>query len=263
MDAAQDDGSFSQIDSSLRSGAWIGHIPGLYWLHDRLSPIIGNWLGITARHGSLRKFAGIEIEKRTLRGSDHRDILEKLIEVHNAKPHEFNENAVLSMATTNVFAGSDTTAISISAILYYLCMNPRCQGKLMKEITDRALVGVIGDSIMVKDAMRMPYLQACIYEALRLHPAVGMALPRVVPPEGMHIGGTYLPGGVSTGSSVFYPALTIEQTVIGTNPWVIHRNTEIYGKDANDYRPERWLEGDRAQMGERIIFRKQQTRILT
>jgi cytochrome P450 len=42
----------------------------------------------------------------------------------------------------------------------------------------------------------MPYLQACIYEALRMHPAVGMSLPRVVPPDGFEIEGVFLPGGV-------------------------------------------------------------------
>jgi cytochrome P450 len=39
------------------------------------------------------------------------------------------------------------------------------------------------------------------------------------------------------------------QIVIGANPWVIHRQAEIFGNDCEVFRPERWLEGDRSQMG--------------
>ncbi|KAF2201807.1 cytochrome P450 [Delitschia confertaspora ATCC 74209] len=232
MDAGKDDGSFHQIDNALISASWIGQMPWLYWLHDYLSPVIGNWLGVTARHGSLRSFAVKETESRKSRGSDHKDMLEKLLDIHHSKPAEYDWNGVLSMATSNIFAGSDTTAISISAVLYHLCKFPECKAKLMDEILDRANAGQITDSILLVDAMKMPYLQACMHEVLRLHPAVGMALPRVVPVEGIHIDGKFIPGG----------------TVIGTNPWVIHRDTNIFGEDAETFRPERWLEGDRGHM---------------
>jgi cytochrome P450 len=198
MDAGKDDGSFAQIDSALKSAAWVGQIPWLYWAQDLLEPVIGNHLGIRARHGSLRSFAAKEVEKRRQRGSDHIDILAKLMQVQKAKPDEMNDMGVLSMATSNIFAGSDTTAISIGAILYHLCQNPTCKTKLLDEITsvfgDEAPI----DKISFETAKNMKFLQACIYEALRLHPAVGMSLPRVVPHGGIRISDTYIPSGVST-----------------------------------------------------------------
>ena len=38
--------------------------------------------------------------------------------------------------------------------------------------------------------------------------------------------------------------------IIGTNPWFVHRNTEVFGDVVESFRPERWLKtDDRANMG--------------
>ena len=33
-------------------------------------------------------------------------------------------------------------------------------------------------------------------------------------------------------------------TIVGTNPWIMHTDTRIFGEDAQEYRPERWLQGE-------------------
>jgi len=198
MDVGADDGSFAQIEGALRSAAWIGQVPWLYWVHDFLTPAIGNHLGISARHGGLRNFASREISARKDRGSDRKDILSKLFAVHKEKPAEFDDNAVISMATSNIFAGSDTTAISTRAILYYLLKNPQYKRRLVEELDGLRSQGKISDPVKLEEADRMPYLQAVMYEALRLHPAVGMSLPRVVPPGGVEMDGRFIPAGVRT-----------------------------------------------------------------
>ncbi|KAK3070919.1 hypothetical protein LTR53_009599 [Teratosphaeriaceae sp. CCFEE 6253] len=168
MDAGDDDGSFGQIEGALQSAAWIGQIPSLYWLHDALSPYIGNHLGIGARHGSLRQFAVKEIAARNDRGGDQKDILSKLRATQKEKPAEMDENAVASMTTSNIFAGSDTTAISTRAIIYYLLKNPQCKVKLIDEIDRCKADGRLSDPVKLSEADKMPYLQAVMYEALRL-----------------------------------------------------------------------------------------------
>ncbi|MCJ1246503.1 hypothetical protein MMC30_003711 [Trapelia coarctata] len=179
MDAGKDDGSIVQIESALHSAAWIGQVPWLYWLHDSLIPLLGNRLGIGARHGSLRTFASQEIQDRMSRGTDHQDILAKLFAVQKEKPNEMNDMGVISMATSNIFAGSDTTAISIRSIVYHLCKNPQYKRKLVDEIDLQQQTGKLSIPAKLKEAKNMPYLQACLYEGLRCHPAVGMSLPRV------------------------------------------------------------------------------------
>ena len=167
MDAGSDDGSFKAIEGALRSAAWIGQVPKLYWIHDRLMPYIGNHLGIAARHGSLRQFAVREVAARKDRSTDHQDILSKLFATQKEKPVEMDENAVNSMATSNIFAGSDTTAISTRAIIYYLLKNPEVKRKFIEEIDDRKRQGMLSELVKLSEADDFPYLQAIMYEALR------------------------------------------------------------------------------------------------
>lgn len=64
---------------------------------------------------------------------------------------------------------------------------------------------------------------------MRLHPAVGLPLERIVPTQGLHLGnGVHLEAG----------------TVVGISAWVVGKDIETYGEDAEDWRPERWLDTD-------------------
>ncbi|KAF7526024.1 hypothetical protein G7054_g10901 [Neopestalotiopsis clavispora] len=128
----------------------------------------------------------------------------------------------------NVGAGSDTTAISLSATFYYLLKNPSTLQRLREEVLTKAEQGQLSEKPTFKETLDMPYLQAVIKEALRLHPATGLPLERVVPEGGATISGRFFPAG----------------TIVGVNTWVEHRNSSIWDDDANEFRPERWLIDD-------------------
>lgn len=74
--------------------------------------------------------------------------------------------------------------------------------------------------------------QAVLKEATRLHPGVSYPLERVVPPGGVEVCGHYLPEG----------------TIVGMHAWVIHREPSIFGSDADQFKPERWLQSDNAKV---------------
>ena len=103
---------------------------------------------------------------------------------------------VLMACRTNIGAGSDTTGISLSAVMYHLCRNPRTLAALRNEIDTMAAAGQISNPVSFQQAQGMPYLQAVLKEALRMHPATGFPLERVVPKGGATIAGKFFPEGV-------------------------------------------------------------------
>lgn len=64
-------------------------------------------------------------------------------------------------------AGSDTTAISLRAMLYYMLKNPSTMRKLQNEIEEMEAKGLISDPVTYQQSCKMPYLQAVMKEAMR------------------------------------------------------------------------------------------------
>lgn len=60
--------------------------------------------------------------------------------------------------------------------------------------------GEISESLTFSDTQKMPYLQAVIKEGIRLHPAAGLPMQRVVPKGGVKLAGQFFPEGVSSSS---------------------------------------------------------------
>lgn len=103
--------------------------------------------------------------------------------------------------------------------------------ELLAELDLKARKGHFKDNrygvVTYAESQGLPYLDACVKEAFRLHPAPGLPLERIVPLQGVEIAGAFVKGG----------------TIVGCSAWVIHRRKEIFGEDVEVFRPERWLVG--------------------
>lgn len=178
---------------------------------------------------------GIE---KLLAKEPHADFLTRFILAQQEHPDFMTDLRVLTVTSSLINAGSDTTAISLSSVFYFLLKHPQTYSKLMTELDKAAEDGTITPSksgtISWADAQKLPYLDAVVQESFRLFPAVGLLLERHVPPEGAIICGKRIAGG----------------TIVGCNAWVLHRRPEIFGEDVDAFRPERWLEADAAQLKE-------------
>lgn len=157
------------------------------------------------------------------------DFLDKFIEAKSTHPDIVNDNQIVSYLMINMIAGADTTAITLRAVLYFALKHPHVWKRLQDEIPAQEFNS---SPVSFKHAYGLPFLNAVIREAMRLHPGVAMILERYVPEGGLSLpGGGYIPEGFIT----------------GLNPYVIARNKSIWGEDSEVFRPERWLRDEKRE----------------
>ncbi|KAL1981721.1 hypothetical protein VTN96DRAFT_2278 [Rasamsonia emersonii] len=223
LDKASDiDGTMSVADKAMDYFAAVGMIPVLDYFFDK-NPIyrIGPPAFTFVTNTSL-KFVQARLTGEDKHDISKPDFLDHFLEAKKTHPDIVDDRMVISYLLINMIAGADTTAIVLRAVISYTLKNPRVYKKLKKELDEANLP----TPVSYKDARTLPYLDAVIQESMRIHPGIGMALERIVPPGGVTIAGHYLPAG----------------TVVGINPWVTSIDKNVYGQDAECFRPERWLQ---------------------
>lgn len=134
----------------------------------------------------------------------------------------FMQDSVLNF----LIAGRDTTAQAMSWCLFLVMQHPEVEAKILEEAAKVCGRGDGGaQTPLAYDQLgKLEYLQATIHEALRLFPSVPLN-PKVCLQSDTLPDGTYVPAG----SSVWYLS------------YGMGRNKKIWGEDAEDFRPERWL----------------------
>lgn len=95
----------------------------------------------------------------------------------------------------------------------------------MQEIDQAFDEGRLTYPLRFNDARKLPYLHAVITESMRIHWSLGTGLPREVPKGGAELCGQHIPGGCE----------------VITNACAIHFDKRVFGEDAKEWVPERWL----------------------
>jgi cytochrome P450 len=198
LDAGEDiDGIMWDIHKYLIHASHVGVYSELHRPISKLLSLLRGPKGISAtmqftQSQLQERLSKMDVEKIDLKG----DFLSKLLRLHAENPEKITMSDVFTTCMTNIGAGSDTTGISLSAVIYHLCKNPEVMRKLREEIDELAGKGEISDPVTFAQAQKMPYLQVVLKEALRMHPATGLPLGRVVPEGGAVIAGRMFPAGV-------------------------------------------------------------------
>lgn len=171
------------------------------------------------------------VEERMTNGllpNQRRDILQNFIEAKDPHGQPASKEEVMIEGVNVLAGGSDTTAFGILSCLRHLLTSPDAKAKLIEEI-DHAYealgLAAEGREISFKQAEKLPYLSAVITESNRVQPSIQYQLPRTVPSEGAQVGDYFLPPG----------------TTCGTNSRAVNCSRGIFGRDAEDFRPERWI----------------------
>ncbi|KAM5345061.1 hypothetical protein ACJ41O_010923 [Fusarium nematophilum] len=227
MEKAHDfDGTIHIADQVTDYFAMVGQMPFLDYLLDK-NPI--KRLG-PPNLGNVTRISVNNLKAR-LQDSDEKhagkvDFLAHFIAAMKKSP-DVDEKIVTGYLQVNMLAGADTTAITLRAIFNFLLQNPRAFKKLEKDVV--AADFDKSEIVSYNAARSLPYLDAVVRESMRMHPGVGMLLERYVPESGLSLpDGSFVPAGAA----------------VGINPYVVGRNKGAWGEDADEFRPERWLQGE-------------------
>lgn len=141
----------------------------------------------------------------------------------------FTDDKLVDNMMTFLAAGHETTASSVTWAAYMLGKHPEIQQRLRNEIHERIsnLDNDVDDSII--DGM--PYLHAVCQEVLRLWAPVPVTLREAV--VDTTIQGEFIPKG----------------SVIMLAIWAINTSKELWGPDADDFNPDRWMRPGQANSG--------------
>ncbi|GJM91644.1 hypothetical protein PR202_ga08042 [Eleusine coracana subsp. coracana] len=167
-----------------------------------------------------------EHDKRRRREGDKfvaADMVDHLLQLADDPSLEvpIDRNGVKGFTLDLIAAGMDTTAITIEWAMSEVLRKPDTLARATKELDS-----IVGRERLVteEDIPNLPYLEAVVKEAMRLHPFAPLLAPRMAR-EDTSLDGYDIPSG----------------TRVFVNAWAIARDTSLWGHTADEFRPERFL----------------------
>ncbi|KAF5316334.1 hypothetical protein D9619_006490 [Psilocybe cf. subviscida] len=153
-----------------------------------------------------------------------------------SKKESLTESELLGQMSSLIFAAMDTTSNALSRTLHLLAQHPDAQDRLRQELRE-AKEQNGGEDLSYDALVSLPYLDAICRETLRLYPPLSIThrkvikdviLPLSTPVKGLN--GEYI-------SEITVP----KGSLVIISLFLANRNPDIWGPDANEWKPERWL----------------------
>ncbi|KAK4124546.1 cytochrome P450 [Parathielavia appendiculata] len=225
-------------DVSLKMVTVAGLVPWLnrlrtVWPLNLLVPREGDKVGF----GILFGFAKDLVDRRTAEGAEPQaDMMQAFIRSGMTK------DELMQQVYIHIIAGADASSNLARMTMLSLLTSPPAYLALQREIDAAISAGQISSPATGAEASRLPYLQAAVREALRVHPP-SVSPSKLSPSAGDTIAGIYVPGGTQVGANV--PGILLSEA--------------IFGADAHCYRPERWLEAAAGAQQDEARLRRMQS----
>jgi len=227
LDRDEDVGNYTQIlENFLPIRAALGSLPilpAMLPVLERMLPKPGEPTGLGKLEGIAQR--AVEARLKAYADGDHddpkemkRDVLAAFIE------KGLRGDALLNEIFMYLVNGSDSTSTALRVMLAMLTTSPVAYAALNAEIASAATTGLSSPATYA-ECLALPYLQAAVREVLRLFPPPS-ELFKEVPPGGDTLCGKFIPAG----------------TLVGHNAYAMGRRRDIYGQDADVFRPERWID---------------------
>ncbi|KAF9698490.1 hypothetical protein EKO04_003484 [Ascochyta lentis] len=153
---------------------------------------------------------------------ESRDILSIMIRSNN-----FSDENLVDQLLTFMAAGHETTSSALTWASHLLSKHPGMQDRLRSEIQEyipdpQALSDPDFDVAGLLESM--PYLNGVCNEVLRLYPTIPVTARLSI--RNTTVAGVFIPKG----------------TMMFVVPWAVNRNPALWGENAEDFVPERWID---------------------
>ncbi|RPA78728.1 cytochrome P450 [Ascobolus immersus RN42] len=239
------EGLITELLKAIKAGMILSAVADLFLTIYNEPLGIGRWLlkpGVDPKSGlgKIVTFAQNQITTRRNRIAEGKpvrnDVVNHIMSLQNPDGTLVPDSYIRAELTLVTFAGSDTTAANIRHIIISVLSNPSVKAKLIAEIDGNYEAGRLSGMVGTYDDLNAnsPYLYAVLKESRRIRAPIPILLPRQVNAPGLH-----LPvGHGSEQTTVFIPP----GVDIGQNSMVTTRDKHYYGPDADEFKPERWLE---------------------
>ncbi|OSC97770.1 cytochrome P450 [Trametes coccinea BRFM310] len=201
-----------------------------------------------ARQMFLSKKAEVENAGHDPEGSTT-DLMSIMIRANSSTEDNarLSEDELVGQINTFALAGQETTTSALARLLWVLAQEPPAQTRLRSEVREAKITHARAIGMNESEWQRvslpydvligLPYLDAVVRETLRLYPSTNMMYRVATKDATLPL---HRPIRSSTGeelSTVYVPKGTnVIISILGAN-----RNTHVWGPDANEWRPERWL----------------------
>jgi cytochrome P450 len=141
----------------------------------------------------------------------------------------FADETLVDNMMTFMAAGHETTASSFTWAVYLMCQKPEVQRKLREAIHTN--ISSLSDSIDHVKLDSIAYLHAVCNETLRIYAPVPITLRDTA--HDTTILGQFVP----------------KTTKVIIAPWAINLNKQLWGEDAEEFNPDRWMAPGQANSG--------------
>ncbi|WMV44476.1 hypothetical protein MTR67_037861 [Solanum verrucosum] len=159
-------------------------------------------------------------QRRKLGFSNHKDLLSRFLQGDIV-----NETYLRDIVISFLLAGRDTVASASTSLFWLLTENPRVAERIRDEANE--VLGQNQELTSCEQLRDLHYLQACVYESMRLYPPIQFDSKFCLEDD-------FLPDGtfVKKGTRVTY------------HPYAMGRMEELWGVNCLEFKPERWINKD-------------------
>lgn len=145
--------------------------------------------------------------------------------------------AIKDEAVDFIIAGSDTTAISLTYLVWAVCRNDKVRELLLRDLD------CLPENFSDREIRQLPYLDHTINETLRLYGPVPSGLPRTVPNGGANLAGWWIPAGVTVTTQAY--SLHRDPSVFPRpetyNAYLLVITVKVARLNGSRFDPSRWV----------------------